>query len=90
MKTIIRELAMLLSFVLAGMLLFVLLLIDIIFKIIRFIRYGYIMILMLVMKYTISNESVIDSWNKNIMILTMGDIQYSTMQMEKTSIKKES
>lgn len=90
MKTIIRELAMLLSFVLAGMLLFVLLLIDIIFKIIRFIRYGYITILMLVMKYTISNESVIDSWNKNIMILTMGDIQYSTMQMEKTLIKKES
>lgn len=90
MKTIIRELAMLLSFVLAGMLLFVLLLIDIIFKIIRFIRYGYIMLLMLVMKHTISNESVIDSWNKNIMILAMGDIQYSTMQMEKTSIKKES
>lgn len=90
MKTIIRELAMLLSFVLAGILLFVLLLIDIIFKIIRFIRYGYIMLLMLVMKYTISNGSVIDSWNKNIMILTMGDIQYSTMQMEKTSIKKES
>lgn len=87
MKTIMKEVAILLSFLIGGIVMFVFITIELAFKLVRTIRFIFLKSLSLMFRSKYVDEHNAFNWNKFAVALSISDIEYATSQMTKISVR---